>query len=148
MNTAEIEKDIKKYKETLNTFLGCYPSDEIPKFPKPSDHGARAFICNTDPKTKPGSHWVSFFIEGETVEFFDTYGRSPKSWSFPKSLGEHIKDRRCYFNTNIVEGFYDNTCGNFCIYMIVQRCRGFSFDSILLSFTGNVDVNRNIVLRY
>ena len=69
MNTEQIERELKKYKETWNTFLGCYPSDELPTFPNPAESGARALICNTDPKTKPGSHWVSFLLKEKQLNF-------------------------------------------------------------------------------
>ena len=34
----------------------------------------KLIICNTDPSTKPGKHWVLFFFHNDTVDFFDSLG--------------------------------------------------------------------------
>ena len=34
----------------------------------------KLIICNTDPSTKPGKHWVYFFFHNDTVDFFDSLG--------------------------------------------------------------------------
>ena len=36
------------------------------------------FIVNTDPASKPGSHWVAVYT-GDSPEFFDSLGQSPST---------------------------------------------------------------------
>jgi len=69
MNTIEIEKLLSatcKY-----DFQGVYSIDTLP--PKP-----KLLVCNTDPSTKPGRHWISIYVsEDERGEYFDSFGRPP-----------------------------------------------------------------------
>lgn len=144
MNALQIEKEVSLCHEAKGIFKGVYPSDELPYFTeKPY-----SFIANTDGKSLPGVHWVSFYVDSDGIEFFDSYGRSPYSKMFPFSFGEYIKNKQCLYNTRIVEGFFDDTCGNFCIYMTCLRARGITFSEIIDSFSCDSEYNRYIVLNF
>ena len=45
--------------------------DELHKIKKKPE----LIICNTDPSNKPGQHWVLFFFDNDTVDFFDSLGK-------------------------------------------------------------------------
>ena len=75
MNTAQITHALEEDPITNKKFCGVLPSD---KLPQTIDKYPCGFVANTDPSTKPGTHWISIWIgKGEnkrTVgEFFDSY---------------------------------------------------------------------------
>ena len=48
--------------------------------PSSYTHGSivyRLFVCDTDPRDKPGEHWIAMCIDGEQGEYFDLIGRAP-----------------------------------------------------------------------
>lgn len=53
-------------------FEGVFAADELPHSPEKSK--ARAYIVNTDPIKKPGSHWLAIFTKNYKCEVFDSYG--------------------------------------------------------------------------
>ena len=82
MNTLEIKQALKSNKFTKRNFSEVYAADELPKS---LDTFPCGFIANTDPSTKPGTHWVAFYFSShEKGEFFDSYGYSPEQYKFFK----------------------------------------------------------------
>jgi hypothetical protein len=80
MKTSQIERLFKN--EPL--FQGVYSSDNLPDKPG-------LLICNTDPSTKPGEHWISIFVDESRGrgKYFDSFSRKPN---------EHFKlymDTKC-----------------------------------------------------
>lgn len=109
---------------TASYFRGVFPADRIPST-------VGAFIVNTDPQSEAGTHWLAFFIDNEeTLEFFDSYGRSPEFFGgriarfasrFPKVV----------WNKTRLQSWTSNVCGHYCIYYLLKKCQGFSLDYIL-----------------
>ena len=86
MNTAQITDALEGDPITNKKFCGVFPSD---KLPQTIDKYPCGFVANTDPSTKPGTHWMSIWIgpsdgKGEnkrTVgEFFDSYMQLMYHW--------------------------------------------------------------------
>jgi hypothetical protein len=75
MNTAEITHALEQDSITSTKFCRVFPSD---KLPRRLDKYPCGFVANTDPSSKPGTHWVAFYFPSkEKGEFFDSYGQSP-----------------------------------------------------------------------
>ena len=145
MNGLQIGWAMKRNAEARAIFKGVHPSNQIPNFSKKPF----AVIYNTEGAGRPGAHWVSFYVtRGNVVEFFDTYGRSPLNLMFPVDFKNYIKDRVCRYNTKIVEGFFDNTCGEFCIYMLCLRTKGMTFYDIVNFLSYDTAVNHSTVLNF
>ena len=144
MNTIQIERQMALCEEGKGIFKGVYASDELPVY----DLKPYAFIANVDARKYSGSHWVSFYVDNDNVEFFDSYGRSPYSNMFPISFQNYVSNKVCFYNTRVLEGFFDNTCAHFSIYMICLRLKGLSFSEIVNSFSVDVDYNHYIVLNF
>ena len=72
MNGREISNILRK---TYSIFLDVYASDELPTIL------ARArplvIVANLDPAPRPGSHWVSIYIDEQTGEYYDSLGQAP-----------------------------------------------------------------------
>lgn len=119
--------------------IGVFAADEIPKivssFPA-------AWIINTDRKTKPGKHWVTFYISSKRDgEFFDSYGRKPSFYSdrfhdFFINSGINLK-----YNGKQLQNNDSETCGYYCIYYLVNRCRGLQMGDIIHNFSNNHRTN-------
>ena len=59
------------------TALGVFPADCIPSLASSGASGPdKCFILNTDPRTKPGAHWLAFFYDSSTrqLAYFDSFG--------------------------------------------------------------------------
>lgn len=51
-------------------------------------------VINTNPHDKPGAHLVCLYLDGDTVEYFDSYGFSPlysEIQEFIERNGHHLK---------------------------------------------------------
>ena len=62
-----------------NRVLRLYLADQIPSH-LPCGMG---IIANTDPAYLRGHHWLGFYlIQNDELECFDSYGKSPATYSF------------------------------------------------------------------
>lgn len=143
MNAVEINDYVNQVPETVRYFKGVYSSDNMPTSKTPY-----CFIVNSEPSDQPGDHWLAFWVNDKSVEFFDSYGRSPWNPMFGSSFSSFVGDRKCFYNTVILEGIFSKTCGQFSIYYTCLRCLGFSYDEILNSFSANVIVNDKLVKNF
>lgn len=113
-------------------FIGTYPSDEIPE-----NHPEKfALVVNTDTKFSGGEHWQSIVGDGDTVYFFDSFGRKPsgKIDQFCRRFS-HI-----YYNKSAHQDISEITCGGFSIFHIFEQCvRGKSFENIVNIFDSIID---------
>ena len=72
MNTAQINHALEEDPIT-NKFCGVFPSD---KLPQTIDKYPCGFVANTDPSTKPGTHWISIYLSSPRKgSWFDSYGK-------------------------------------------------------------------------
>ena len=77
MNTAQVEALLREDPATRNLLGGVYPCDKLPRRRRPSE---RLFVANTDPHTKPGTHWVAFYFgPGGRCLYFDSYDCHPST---------------------------------------------------------------------
>ena len=125
MNTQQISSALKNIKE----FLGVFPSDKLPKSIQPP----AALIANTDPQSKPGKHWVAFFIDHDrSGEYFDSYGQQPCVKSFQTFLSRNSNNQ--LHNNQRIQGPLSSVCGQYCIYYIFQRVKDFPMCEIVRAF--------------
>jgi len=142
MNNWEISKAMRYFPSAKNRFIGVFPADGIPKnilnYPC-------CFIANTDPSWMPGTHWVAVYIDADgTIEYFDSYGRTPMSPQMKSFCGNFFR-----FNPYMIQPVFSSACGQFCIYFLVQRCRGHSFERVMKMFDfNNLVHNENLVKNF
>ena len=145
METSEFVKYFAKVPHLKKHFVGVFPIDKIPKTFKTKTF----FVCNTDPSTKSGSHWIAFIkIQKGEFEIFD-------------SLGTKVDQLTPYFNFYEKTNFIYNTtpvqskesilCGKFVITFIVQRMlnQSIEFDELIEDvFSSDLLKNDSIVTEF
>ena len=79
MNALEIRQALKTNPVTRKQFCGVFAADEIPSTIKTFPC---VLIVNTESISKPGTHWVAFYVTSqEHSEFFDSYGKHPEHYN-------------------------------------------------------------------
>ena len=145
LSTLEINKVLGENAVTKRYFIGTYPSCLTPRTRKKK----YAFITNTDDHNLPGRHWCAWFVDGQRISFYDSYGRS---WDDP-TLPEHYKDiaklfkQISYTNTR-VQSWASNACGYFCIHFIYVKALGLDYEHFLNEYSTNFERNEDIVYEF
>jgi len=112
MKTPQLEQILSHIlpKEKVD-FLGVFPRDLIPN---DISHYPACYVANTDPSTKPGAHWVAFYLESpKKSEFFDSYGFHPRVYGFTN----HVTS----YNHTQYQSFASSVCGQFCVLYLYTR---------------------------
>lgn len=134
LSETQINKAMKT--KTNKGWMGTVASDEILTniLPKVRKNKPIAFVMNTDPRTKPGNHWVSIYISPKdaSVEFYDSFGRepSPKVKLALKKIMDKLNLKTMYkFKINRVKQQTDNsnTCGYHSMKFLLDRFKGKTF---------------------
>lgn len=153
LNTDDIKKVMNQYEVTYPNFefIGPVPidfdktfsfgqcvADELCKIDlnklKHDKINKIGIIFNLDPHDKPGSHWVSMFIDmvKKQIYYFDSYGMAP-----PKeivNLIERIKSQSVGYasNVNTTRHQYKNSeCGMYSMYFIARLLEGYKYENMV-----------------
>jgi len=142
MNTAELLNICKTDQYIKPVFEGVFPSDCLPKklvYPA-------AYIANTDPKIKPGTHWIAMYFDHDgNGDYMDSYGRMPLP-KFKSFLNKQCHDWQ--YNNKQLQAPLTATCGQYCIYFLYQRSRGMPLQKILNSFGNDGFKNDEMVTNF
>jgi hypothetical protein len=141
MDELLVEKILKHDKATRSIFMDAFARDELPaKPPYPS-----CFIFNTDPRFKPGQHWLSLYYDKNGYcDFFDSYGHSPEFFNLVTYLNKTSTGWR--FNEKRIQGD-SHLCGFYSILFLLFRARDKSH-IFFKQFTNNYSKNDTIILKY
>ena len=127
-------------------FGGVVSADKLPYTIK---RRPTAYIVNTDESKQPGRHWVVFYFPSRgPVEFFDSMGRPPDYYyrRFKRVLLNN--GRHFMYNDKRLQQQGTVTCGQYCIFYIVHRSRGWSMKRIVHTFDFvNLDYNEQLLNR-
>ena len=136
MDTTDIERFIRNDRMCRGIFQGVFSVDTLPENP-------RLLICNTDPSTKPGKHWIAIFIDKNgRGEFFDSFGRRPSN-VFVKYMNENCTD--WFYNARQLQNISSIYCGFYCCFYCMLRCRGYDLNYIVNIFTRDTRYNDRFV---
>lgn len=101
-----------------SSFGGVYPLDLLP------DHlisNQKGIVINLDPHDKPGSHWVSLYLNGKQIDFFDSYGLPPLHEDLRNFISNNCTNYNC--NLRRYQEYDTDVCGQYCVYFLHQRHR-------------------------
>ena len=142
MNTTQIENILRK--RCKNMFLGVFAKDRLPgRLPAKRP---LLLVCNTDPSSRPGEHWVVLFVgKYARGEFFDSYGRPPDR------LFSLYMDKYCakwkYCNSQI-QSVISSFCAQYCIFYCLYKSLNYSLKDILKCFSNDTALNDWIVHKF
>ena len=143
MNTFQLQCVINCDIEMKNKILGGYAADKIPKTMQIKS----GFIANTDPHQQPGKHWIAFFYDNGVLECFDSYGHSPDIYSV--HLGQFMRTfYKIKVNKKRIQSNDTVVCGQYCLFYLMCRSRGYSMDEIVNIFNENYHLNDQFVYNF
>lgn len=126
MYTVELEEVLLSDPYTRQQLVGVFAADNLPRaFVRPG-----ILIANTDPRSKPGRHWVAMYIDDKgRGEFFDSFGMAPQ-------VNKHrdFLDRNSFiwtYNTYELQGYTSTVCGEYCVLYLLHKARGLSLQDFL-----------------
>lgn len=124
-------------------FAGIYASDDLPEMinKKPS-----LYVCNTDVAAGLGLHWIVFYFpDNEIAEFFDSLGHPPEHYSshFETFLTKNSTSYK--FQTKRLQGIGAGTCGQFCLFYAIHRCRGWTLKDVVSHFNWWLDNDQAVI---
>ena len=139
MNNRELEAILQGDVAAGPIFGSVFASNQLPEeisYPT-------AIVINTGPNYGPGEHWVAaYFTHDGEAEYFDSYGLPPTG-----SMKKFVK--RCAWNTTYnatqLQGLLSSTCGHYCLFYLLHRCRGVAMDDIVKMFGKNLQKNDRFV---
>jgi len=109
-------------------WLGVFARDELPdlrRVKRPS-----ALIINSDPKDKPGQHWLAIFCPKKgPLELFDSFGLPPEYYS----LDSHVFTHQRFSYQSRLSAY----CGHYCIMFIYFRSIDISYGDIISNLNSN-----------
>jgi len=174
LSNIDLDMILKKNHVTKKGYIGTFPACEIPilvglhatlsrasedviKYMRRrvghrptisiSKKKRHFFITNTDLHDEPGTHWTAWMVEGDKVEFFDSFGRSPNNEQFPYEFTEFILGKKVSYSAFRVQKYTSKTCGYFCMYYIYFRSLGLDFAYIIKQLK-NLKENDDIVISF
>ena len=126
MDTRQINRILTNDPKTRGNFLGTFPCDQLPtRLPR-----TFSLVVNTDKSTQNGLHWQSIYRSGDSLFFFDSYGRRPEG----DILAFCRQFRHIYYNAVSHQLPTTSTCGGFAIYHVHMQSRGVPFRDIVDTF--------------
>ena len=129
MNSLEIERSLRSEASTRDVFVGAFASNTLPK----NKEFPGAYIANTQPSHQNGEHWVAFYCTEKKIECFDSFGANPAMYS--KDLASWLDDEHQIVQKETIQSNNATTCGQYCMFFVLLRCNGFSYQDILSVFT-------------
>ena len=124
--------DIIKLVGHLNipNFRGVFPRDGLPDHPNEKECG----VVNFNTSSEPGSHWVAYYKHGDKRYYFDSFGCTP-----PTEIQRYLKTTEEFRNnepviqrnTDVVQKFNTEICGQLCIYVLDSLSKGARFQNII-----------------
>lgn len=146
MNTLQLIQVMEQDFKSRGKFCGVYASDNLPSVIESYPCG---LIVNTDKETESGSHWVAmYFPTKDRGEFFDSYGNSPDFYrkNFKTFLDGH--SRTWIYNSRCLQSLTSSTCGQFCLYFVINRNHGKTLSLIVNSFSETLSINDHRVIMF
>ena len=134
MNNQDIDRILKA---NSPLFRGVFSCDTLPK-----SNVRGLIVCNTDPESKPGEHWIAMYFDGDHGEYFDSSGRPPAK-VFKDYLNSHCK--HWIFNEKQLQSAVSRFCGHYCVYYCLLRSRRVDLRRIVATFTNDTGFNDVLV---
>ena len=145
MDSNQIDSILSTDKFSRLYYRGTFSCDQLPIV----DVYPSAYVINTDTSYGIGEHWVGFFFDEEKIgEFFDSYGNELSTYDkrFKSFLKNNSISLQC--NNKRLQGPFATTCGQYCVYYTLLRCRNIPMTKIVGHFSNDFNENDNFVTQF
>jgi hypothetical protein len=143
MNSIQIFEILSKDPYSKKYFQTVLAIDDLPLFKKKLK--SKAYVINTDKRSRKGEHWLSVFYDGQSnCQFFDSLGFGPEIYNMEDFLKTTAKSIQ--INKFPVQSVFSEFCGFYSILFILIRSRRISYINFLGYFNSNTlknDFNLN-----
>ena len=131
---------IESYLAEDEHFLGCFPKNKLPIFPK---QFPKSLIINTDDSSKPGDHWVALVLFKTKCFYFDSISLPIVDLSILRFLKLY---KKVTYSNACIQDVASNQCGQFCIAFIENVRSKISYSKLVSMFNAvNLKYNDYIV---
>lgn len=121
MNSQQIDSILRYNQYSKRYFKGVYAADQLPLI---VDSYPAAFVVNTDPSHKPGTHWVSFYFNANgNGDFFDSYGKTPEFYNDEFKVFLDNNTGKWKYNKKQLQHISSVVCGQYVVYYLIMKCR-------------------------
>ncbi len=141
MNSLEVTYCLQNDNDLRYINGGVFAANRLPEI-KTLPFG---FVANTDPDTKPGSHWVSFYFDANgNCDYFDSYGRKPITIPFK----HYLRGRAVKWNDRQVQSYLSSACGHHSLFFLHERAAGVGFEEIVRMYARDLNDNDSCVSEF
>ena len=124
-------------------FIGCFPSDMIPKdISRPC-----SIIVNTGNSSSPGEHWIALYLTWNNVFYFDSFGLPILEMDIINYLKPYYD--HAIYSKKCIQDMSSAACGLYTIAFVENVKNEETFKQFLNLFKShNLKKNDDIVLKY
>jgi len=128
-------------------FRGAYPYDKVDSS-KIDKNTRNIFMINTTPSYKKYGHWVLYFIDNDSLYYFDSFSRDTRAYGtqFHQCYEILTKNYKVITISRQVQSYKSNLCGEFCTFVAKKLCRGETINMIFEYFSNELIKNDKVVL--
>ena len=141
MNAGQIENSFRGDKFASQYFVGVFAADKIPDKEFPG-----GFVVSTDESGQPGQHLVAFFTVDNTIECFDSFGKNPGVYSV--HIKKWLDDMYQVVQCETLQSEDSTVCGHYCMFFLLLRSYGFSYEDVMSAFTSDTVINDKFVCKF
>lgn len=124
--------------------LGIFPCDRIPT--RIPTRRPLLLVCNTDPHTRPGEHWVVIYIGNDASgEYFDSFGQPPLP-IFERFLSKFCS--KWTYNSKQIQSVTSQVCGHYCAFYCLYKKLDYSLNDIINCFSHDTALNDLLVHKF
>ena len=98
--------EIQEYYQNEPRFNGVFSRDNLPNSIKNG-----AYVINLDEYHNIGTHWVAFYVNNQTITYFDSFGVE----RFPKKIMKFIGNKKIITNIFRIQAYDSIICGFFVL---------------------------------
>ena len=111
-----------EYENVMQKLGGMFSRNNLPDLAEKY----KFYMCNTDPSSDPGDHWVVLHAAADGGEYFDSLGGAISHDEFALLLGGE------YICVSVhTQELLSSLCGQYCIFYMSLRARGHSMNDIV-----------------
>jgi len=143
MNSIEVENLLLSNVYSSMDFHGVYPRDRLPRT---VDYPS-SYVPHSDTSKRPGEHWVAVYFDSlRRGSCFDSCGIPPFHKQFIKFMNNHLETWT--FNDMVLQAPFSSVCGQYCVYFLLYKSRGFTAFEIVSRFSNNLFENDRSVSQF